>query len=434
MIVFVIGCVVLYIYSANNTARQTQNMKPCGKEQLMKKGIKRVISVICATALVCGISVVPHITAHAGEDDLYTDEMYDEYGNMNDEHRYEKNTWIGLSQSLPQELQSGSLDAIVDQVAIPRPHFGSGPNMKIWTNYKAAQQGIRTAEITFDYGEFGESGRIYSASNDEVIADTITIHYYVDNHSTDFPESLSIRVQQVEGGEIYPCTVTGGEYISDMGNYIYSVNYNFGAPMPINKLFLELTAKNGKKPGSGAAYSIGISEVSLYCSQQRYIVSENSGYGAVAGTEDTVHGGNLSNAFDNDPSTIWHSDWKGATGQEERYVTIQLVPDYFLNEYTAPNSYWERPSVSRLSYLPRQSDGSDGSDNGRIADYRISTSRDGVNWTEVATGRFENNGDRKVVDFPAQYATFVRLEGLTTYGSRQNTHISAAEIRVLSGF
>src|SRR5687768_535452 len=70
-------------------------------------------------------------------------------------------------------------------------------------------------------------------------------------------------------------------------------------------------------------------------------------------------GSPVSNVLDGNPNTIWHSAWEGMPAPLPHTVTIDMkaVRD-----------------ISGLRYLPRQ----DGNPNGRIGQFSISTSRDGV--------------------------------------------------------
>jgi large repetitive protein len=74
------------------------------------------------------------------------------------------------------------------------------------------------------------------------------------------------------------------------------------------------------------------------------------------------------NAIDGDPSTFWHSQWSPASPPPPHWIQIDLGSTL---------------RVSGLRYLPRQ----DGTVNGIIARYRVTSSADGVNWSApVALG------------------------------------------------
>ena len=87
-------------------------------------------------------------------------------------------------------------------------------------------------------------------------------------------------------------------------------------------------------------------------------------------------------------------------------------------------------SVSGIRYLPRQ-DGGGGAANGRIGQYEVYVSTDGVNWgTAVATGTFANNASQKEVRFTAKTGQYLRLRALSEVNG--NPWTTAAEIYALN--
>lgn len=118
------------------------------------------------------------------------------------------------------------------------------------------------------------------------------------------------------------------------------------------------------------------------------------------------------NAFDNDPATIWHTQWSDASPPHPHEIQLQLET---ISE------------VSALRYLPRQG----GSANGTIANYEVYLSMDGANWgTPVASGTWPNNRNWKEAAFAPQKARYVRLRALSEVNG--NTWTSAAEIEVVA--
>lgn len=135
------------------------------------------------------------------------------------------------------------------------------------------------------------------------------------------------------------------------------------------------------------------------------------------------HAGNEAKyAIDGSTSSIWHTIWSSSEGQmpvisengRDNYITLDLG---------------ENKSVTRLTYLPRQ----DSSKNGDIAGYKImySTTADGDDFVEIASGTWENNKTLKVVDFYLVNARRIRIVATSTLGDSANTFISAAEIAVV---
>ncbi len=115
------------------------------------------------------------------------------------------------------------------------------------------------------------------------------------------------------------------------------------------------------------------------------------------------------NAFDGNPSTIWHTQWATAAPPHPHEIVIGLGGAY---------------GVSGFRYLPRQ----DGVSNGRVADYRFYGSNDGVTWgTPLATGTFANTPDEQQVIFGG--TRYVRLMANSEVNG--NPWTTMAELTVL---
>ncbi|MGY1690636.1 discoidin domain-containing protein [Geodermatophilus sp. SYSU D01105] len=136
-----------------------------------------------------------------------------------------------------------------------------------------------------------------------------------------------------------------------------------------------------------------------------------TGWTATAG--DASPGHPVGNVLDGDPGTMWHSRYEGTPAPLPHTVTIDM---------TAPRD------VSGLRYLPRQ----DGTPNGRIGRFSVSTSLDGVAYTLVSTGTWADTAAEKAVAFPPHSARYVRLTAHTEAGGR-GPWTSAAGIVVLRG-
>ncbi len=130
------------------------------------------------------------------------------------------------------------------------------------------------------------------------------------------------------------------------------------------------------------------------------------------------------NAFDEKPSTIWHTQWFTASPPPPHEIQINLGTPYSLTGFT---------------YLPRQ----DGCSNGWINQYEFYVSQDGVNWaTPVASGIFNYGAATKgcpgasvppaiQVTFAPTLARYVRLRALSEVSG--NPWTSMAELNLLTG-
>ena len=110
-------------------------------------------------------------------------------------------------------------------------------------------------------------------------------------------------------------------------------------------------------------------------------------------------------AIDGTPDTMWHTAWSGKDTLPQS-LTLDLGNSYVIDEFV---------------YLPRQ-----GGINGIITQYKLYTSIDGINFTEVAHGNWDNDKTEKSIRFSEIEASYVKLEAIQGVGG----YASAAEINV----
>ena len=115
-------------------------------------------------------------------------------------------------------------------------------------------------------------------------------------------------------------------------------------------------------------------------------------------------------AVDNDPSTLWHTDWYG-TSRENHWFQFELTDAYI---------------VDGLRYQPRQA----GNTNGTITEYEIQVSNDGENFETVASGTWEGDRNWKIAQFDGENVKYVRLVAVNALTDNQYVFASAAEIRL----
>lgn len=113
-----------------------------------------------------------------------------------------------------------------------------------------------------------------------------------------------------------------------------------------------------------------------------------------------------SKALDGDSSSIWHTEWSPMANLPQS-VTINLGGTY---------------SIAKLRYLPRQ----DSSSNGVITGYTISTSTDGITFTNAVSGTWADDKTVKNTSFPAVSAKYVKLTATSGHGG----YASVAELNI----
>jgi PKD repeat protein len=132
---------------------------------------------------------------------------------------------------------------------------------------------------------------------------------------------------------------------------------------------------------------------------------------AVDSEETTNENGQAENAFDDNVATYWHTQWTGGSPPHPHEIQIDLGARFSMNGFR---------------YLPRQ----DGGVNGRVKDYELYVSEDGVAWgTPVATGTFVTDSAMKEVGFSSTVGRYIRFRALSEVNGGPWT--SVAEIGVL---
>lgn len=132
-------------------------------------------------------------------------------------------------------------------------------------------------------------------------------------------------------------------------------------------------------------------------------------------SEETVgENGAAVNVLDNDPSTIWHTEWYLKEPGYPHEIVFQLDRAY---------------AIENFSYLPRKSQS-----NGRIKDYQIFISDNPNSWGDpVVQGKWPNQTAQQIVEFPSPVSgRFVKLKALSEVSG--NPWASAAEIALNAEF
>lgn len=92
-----------------------------------------------------------------------------------------------------------------------------------------------------------------------------------------------------------------------------------------------------------------------------------------------TEGGSGSNAIDGHASSIWHTEWSRQSPAHPHQFQVDLR---------------KRQQISAIKYLPRQN-----GENGRIKDYEIQASNDGVTFFLLKQGTFPNTNEEQTITF-----------------------------------
>ena len=130
-----------------------------------------------------------------------------------------------------------------------------------------------------------------------------------------------------------------------------------------------------------------------------------------ADSEETVAESSIAaNVFDSDTVTIWRTEYSGSSLPHPHEIQLDLGGAF---------------EIDTVRYYPRQ----DGSNDGRISQYKLYVSADGKNWgVPVAAGTFVNDATEKQLLFPPKLGQFIRLVALGEVDGGNDA--SAAELNV----
>ncbi len=104
------------------------------------------------------------------------------------------------------------------------------------------------------------------------------------------------------------------------------------------------------------------------------------------------------NIKDDNSKSMWHSGWTSGTTPFPHWLSID---------------FGQQISINGIKYTPRQD-----MENGRIKDYELYASQNGVNWNLISTGTFPNSKLEQTISFPEQYCKHFKLLGKNEVSGR----------------
>lgn len=394
-----------------------------------------------------------------------------------------------LTQDIPEDQQSDTLDAIKDGSTTISDNSGGGANPTAWSNWSAAQAGDTTAEITFRYDTQQRIGRI-------------VIHFAKDSGSMRYPDAGTTEIYISETGEEGSWTkVEATETIGAESNRVKPYTYDFA---PITATFVRFDLVNSTATtGTQWKPCTAITEIELLKAQGAFVANTTAKLGSLSvngleiAQEDLAAGSYVTAASyadveakgaDNASVTVLpavddviriiiESEDHNTRNMYEIMLNGEVKPltgDYPVEKLTAiadsqysgnanegPASYvldgdgethwhtnwstseaadvekrWigleleEAAAVSGIRYLPRTF----GGNNGAVTEYKIQyrENNDGE-WTDVATGTWSYNDSawKEITFAEPVMAKQVRVVGVHTWADSGNDkHMSTAEMRV----
>ena len=384
-----------------------------------------------------------------------------------------------LTQDIPAELQSDTLEAIRDGSTEVDPNLDGGPNESTWSNYDSAQAGNKSASIAFRYDTAQFLGQV-------------VLYFATDSFSAALPSDVKMEVSG-NGIEWTTLDITKGEATNPHTN-VTRIPYTFEPQDAVN-FRITVTNKEGDPASAASSYCVSLTEVELNLAQTSFPINSSDAltgitvngkawnesqlsartYDTQALLVDTLEVDNGNNvaytvipAHDNVVKILTESEDHATRGT----YTINLAVsgstnndptdgsrDYDYTKTTAtaasqqlpqsgsegpvelaldnnsktfwhtkwseylensPEKRWIQLELAEATVLDAlRYQPRDSVANGIVTEYRVEVSMTGEDgsWTTVATGTWGHNTDWKIAVFnePVE-AKFVRLYGVQTRG------------------
>lgn len=395
---------------------------------------------------------------------------------------------LRLTQNIPADKQSDTLDAIKDGSTTVDANTGGGANPSAWTNWAYSKAGHNTAEITFEYATEQQLGQI-------------VMYFFRDSNAVRFPDAGKTKIQiSADGKNWTDLAATETIAAQESSDRVKPYTYDFA---PVGATFVKVTVTNADTTTPSGVVCAGLTEIELKTATSKFVTNTSAALSSL-----TVNGTKVSDSVlaagsyntpaiiadvkaegegnasvtvlpahdnvirvitesedhvtrktftinlgteqefpaDSDERDYPAADMTVTAGSEQTSGTATEGPKKFAvdgNTSTYWHSNWTPTTVNdlwiafelqkptkldALRYLSRPA----GSKNGSVTEYKVQVSDDGTNWTDAGSGTWTTDYGWKLAEFNQPVTTkHVRLKAVHTYADSGNDKfMSASEIRL----
>ena len=395
---------------------------------------------------------------------------------------------LRLTQNIPADKQSDTLDAIKDGSTTVDANTGGGANPSAWTNWAYSKAGHNTAEITFEYATEQQLGQI-------------VMYFFRDSNAVRFPDAGKTKIQISADGKNWT-DLAAMETIAaqESSDRVKPYTYDFA---PVGATFVKVTVTNADTTTPSGVVCAGLTEIELKTATSKFVTNTSAALSSLTVNGTKVSDSVLAAGSYNTPAIIADVKAEGEgnasvtvlpahdnvirvitesedhvtrktftinLGTEQEFPADSDVRDYPAADMTVTagseqtsgtategpkkfavdgntSTYWhsnwtpttvndlwiafelQKPTkLDALRYLPRPA----GSKNGSVTEYKVQVSDDGTNWTDAGSGTWTTDYGWKLAEFNRPVTTkHVRLKAVHTYADSGNDKfMSASEIRL----
>ena len=395
---------------------------------------------------------------------------------------------LRLTQNIPADKQSDTLDAIKDGSTTVDANTGGGANPSAWTNWAYSKAGHNTAEITFEYATEQQLGQI-------------VMYFFRDSNAVRFPDAGKTKIQiSADGKNWTDLAATETIAAQESSDRVKPYTYDFA---PVGATFVKVTVTNADTTTPSGVVCTGLTEIELKTATSKFVTNTSAALSSLTVNGTKVSDSVLAAGSYNTPAIIADVEAEGegnasvtvlpahdnvirvitesedhATrktftinlGTEQEFPADSDERDYPAADMTVTvgseqtsgtategpkkfavdgntSTYWhsnwtpttvndlwiafelQKPTkLDALRYLPRPA----GSKNGSVTEYKVQVSDDGTNWTDAGSGTWTTDYGWKLAEFNQPVTTkHVRLKAVHTYADSGNDKfMSASEIRL----
>lgn len=395
---------------------------------------------------------------------------------------------LRLTQNIPDDKQSDTLDAIKDGSTTVDANTGGGANPSAWTNWAYSKAGHNTAEITFEYATEQQLGQI-------------VMYFFRDSNAVRFPDAGTTKIQiSADGKNWTDLAATETIAAQESSDRVKPYTYDFA---PVGATFVKVTVTNADTTTPSGVVCAGLTEIELKTATSKFVTNTSAALSSLTVNGTKVSDSVLAAGSYNTPAIIADVKAEGEgnasvtvlpahdnvirvitesedhvtrktftinLGKEQEFPADSDARDYPAADMTVTagseqtsgsategpkkfavdgntSTYWhsnwtpttvddlwiafelQKPTkLDALRYLPRPA----GNKNGSVTEYKVQVSDDGTNWTDAGSGTWTTDYGWKLAEFNQPVTTkHVRLKAVHTYADSGNDKfMSASEIRL----
>ena len=229
-----------------------------------------------------------------------------------------------LTQSVPEEAQSDSLEAIIDgsidYKAGPGDSSGNTqPNPNVWTNYDWSQdaEANDNSYINFEYATAQNLG-------------CVELYFFTDSWATAMPASATFQWNlstDENGWQELSVEASEPEQVAKTPAPVYKVVYTFD-PVPAVQLRINLTNKKGGPSGTNRQYCVGLTEAKLILAIESFPISDSADLTGLTVNDQVVDSNSLANyRYDTEALVIAEDGLQVTSGNNAAYTVLPAHND-----------------------------------------------------------------------------------------------------------